>query len=184
MKKIKPPFTKYPGNRWMARQVEKTGSESSIPFIHGVVRGALANPSTVDPGAVLEEVFKDAEPEGLFNDNFDKLSMAFLFLYNDTARSLTSSRPLPQALSSDIRTEAGWHFLLLEVSDLADGFVRGFNLKELPDKQRLVFKLKVFEGMEIKEIARAMGTAEGTVKSHLFRATRFLREELKEWAQF
>ena len=147
MEKIKPPFTKYPGNRWMARQVEKTGSESSIPFIHGVVRGALASPSAVDPGAVLEEVLKDAEPEGLFNDNFDKLSMAFLFLYNDTARSLTSSRPLPQALSSDIRTEAGWHFLLLEVSDLADGFVRGFNLKELPDKHRFPDTLAILHAL-------------------------------------
>lgn len=54
-------------------------------------------------------------------------------------------------------------------------------LSLLPDKQRLVFKLKVLEGMEIREIARVMGTAEGTVKSHLFRATRFLRGELKEW---
>jgi DNA-directed RNA polymerase specialized sigma24 family protein len=36
--------------------------------------------------------------------------------------------------------------------------------------------------MSIREIAQVIGTAEGTVKSHLFRATRFLREELKEWA--
>lgn len=136
MKKLKPPFTEYPGNKWMARQVENTGSESSIPFIHGVLRGALANPSAVDPGAALEEVLKDAELESLSQDGFDKLSIAFLFLYNDTARSLTSSRPLPQALSSDIRTEAGWLFLLSEASDLVDGFFRGFNLKKLPDKQR------------------------------------------------
>jgi RNA polymerase sigma-70 factor, ECF subfamily len=53
----------------------------------------------------------------------------------------------------------------------------------LPEKQRLVFQLKVLHGMSIREIAGAMGTAEGTVKSHLFRATHFLREELQEWAK-
>ena len=55
------------------------------------------------------------------------------------------------------------------------------SLKALPEKQRLVFQLKVFHGMRIREIAQVIGTAEGTVKSHLFRATRFLREELREW---
>jgi len=56
------------------------------------------------------------------------------------------------------------------------------SLKALPERQRLVFQLKVLHGMSIREIAEVIGTAEGTVKSHLFRATRFLREELKEWA--
>ena len=56
------------------------------------------------------------------------------------------------------------------------------SLKALPERQRLVFQLKVLHGMSIREIAQVIGTAEGTVKSHLFRATHFLREELKEWA--
>ncbi len=56
------------------------------------------------------------------------------------------------------------------------------SLKVLPERQRLVFQLKVLHGLSIREIAQVIGTAEGTVKSHLFRATRFLREELKEWA--
>jgi RNA polymerase sigma-70 factor (ECF subfamily) len=57
------------------------------------------------------------------------------------------------------------------------------SLKSLPEKQRTVFQLKVLDGMTIREIAEVLGAAEGTVKSHLFRATRFLREELKGWAQ-
>jgi len=56
------------------------------------------------------------------------------------------------------------------------------SLNFLPERQRLVFQLKVLHGMSIREIAQVIGTAEGTVKSHLFRATHFLREELKEWA--
>jgi RNA polymerase sigma-70 factor (ECF subfamily) len=51
----------------------------------------------------------------------------------------------------------------------------------LPDRQRVAFKLKVLHGMSIKEIAEVMGLAEGTIKSHLFRATRCLQQALKDW---
>ncbi|OQX24443.1 MAG: hypothetical protein BWK80_20820 [Desulfobacteraceae bacterium IS3] len=56
-------------------------------------------------------------------------------------------------------------------------------LMNLPDRQRMVFQLKVFEEMSIPEIAGVMNLAEGTVKSHLFRATCFLRNALKEWVK-
>lgn len=55
-------------------------------------------------------------------------------------------------------------------------------MRLLPVMQRLVFQLKVLEGMSIAEIAEVTGTAEGTVKSHLFRATHALRTALKDWA--
>jgi RNA polymerase sigma-70 factor (ECF subfamily) len=57
------------------------------------------------------------------------------------------------------------------------------SLKSLPEKQRMAFQLKALHGMSIPEIARMMGTAEGTVKSHLFRATQFLREKFKDWEE-
>lgn len=53
----------------------------------------------------------------------------------------------------------------------------------LPEKQQTAFQLKVLHGMTIREIAAVMGAAEGTVKSHLFRATRRLREILKDWVE-
>ncbi len=55
-------------------------------------------------------------------------------------------------------------------------------LQGLPDKQRIVFQLKVLEDMSIKEIAHVLSCAEGTVKSHLFRATRQLQKDLRDWA--
>lgn len=55
-------------------------------------------------------------------------------------------------------------------------------LRSLSERQRVVFQLKVLEEMSIPEIAQVMKMAEGTVKSHLFRATHVLREALKEWA--
>jgi DNA-directed RNA polymerase specialized sigma24 family protein len=36
--------------------------------------------------------------------------------------------------------------------------------------------------MSIREIAQVMGSAEGTVKSQIFRATHTLRAVLKDWA--
>jgi len=56
-------------------------------------------------------------------------------------------------------------------------------MKALPEKQRAAFQLKVLHGMSISEIAQVMDTAEGTVKSHLFRATRALRQALKNWEE-
>jgi DNA-directed RNA polymerase specialized sigma24 family protein len=37
--------------------------------------------------------------------------------------------------------------------------------------------------MKIREIAQIVGSAEGTVKSHLFRATHSLRDALQDWVQ-
>ena len=59
----------------------------------------------------------------------------------------------------------------------------GKALEALPEKQRTVFQLKVFHGLALAEIARMMGSAQGTVKTHLFRATRALRESLSEWGK-
>jgi RNA polymerase sigma-70 factor (ECF subfamily) len=56
-------------------------------------------------------------------------------------------------------------------------------LRALPDKQRMVFQLKVLNEMTIREIAQVTGSSEGTIKSHLFRATHSLRNVLKDWAE-
>jgi RNA polymerase sigma-70 factor (ECF subfamily) len=61
-----------------------------------------------------------------------------------------------------------------------EGAVRSA-MASLPDKQRLICHLKLFEELRISEIAAITGLAEGTVKSHLFRATRSLRKRLKDW---
>lgn len=56
-------------------------------------------------------------------------------------------------------------------------------MKKMSEKQRMVLTLKMAEGMRIPEIAQVMGLAEGTVKSHLFRATRAMRADLAQWAE-
>jgi len=48
----------------------------------------------------------------------------------------------------------------------------------LPEKQRTVFLLRFVEELDLLEIAAATGMKEGTVKAHLFRALRTVRERL------
>jgi RNA polymerase sigma-70 factor (ECF subfamily) len=52
--------------------------------------------------------------------------------------------------------------------------------ESLPEKQRTVFLLRFVEDMDLLEIAVATGMKEGTVKTHLFRALRAVRERLGE----
>lgn len=54
-------------------------------------------------------------------------------------------------------------------------------LSLLPERQRTVFQLKVLHEMTLQEISQTMDVAVGTVKSHLFRATQFMRKTLEDW---
>ena len=53
--------------------------------------------------------------------------------------------------------------------------------QSLSPKQRTVFQLKIFQEMSIPEIASILNLAEGTVKTHLFRATQFIQRRLQGW---
>ena len=52
-------------------------------------------------------------------------------------------------------------------------------LDKLPAKQKAVFVLRFYQDMSLKEIGKVLKLSEGTVKSHLFRTMRKLREYLK-----
>lgn len=49
---------------------------------------------------------------------------------------------------------------------------------QLPERQRTVFLLRFVEDMELLEIAAVTGLKEGSVKIHLFRAVRRVREQV------
>lgn len=56
-------------------------------------------------------------------------------------------------------------------------------LAQLSENQRIVFVLKHMHGYKVKEIAEKTGYSEGTVKTHLFRGTRKLKNVLAEHFQ-
>jgi len=53
-------------------------------------------------------------------------------------------------------------------------------IEKLPEQQRAAFVLHDVEGYRHEEIAEMMNIAEGTSKSNLHRARKFLREELRK----
>ena len=57
-------------------------------------------------------------------------------------------------------------------------------LEVLSDAQRQVFVLRHYEGLQLAEIAEALGCSVGSVKVHLFRAVRKLRCELEDLGRF
>jgi len=53
-------------------------------------------------------------------------------------------------------------------------------IQSLPDRQRMVFVLRHYDQLQLSDIARVLNCAEGTVKSHLYRAVATLQDKLED----
>lgn len=78
------------------------------------------------------------------------------------------------------------HELFDESSDVESGVderMRGQRVREavskLPDRYRRIIEMRHFGHMDVMEIAKALNTPEGTIKSWLFRARAILKKELQ-----
>ncbi|PCI19177.1 MAG: RNA polymerase sigma factor [Piscirickettsiaceae bacterium] len=67
----------------------------------------------------------------------------------------------------------------LQGEEIGDGLVSA--LKQLPSRQQQAFLLRVWEGLSVKETADAMSCSDGSVKTHLSRATSRMRDLLEDY---
>lgn len=79
------------------------------------------------------------------------------------------NQPAPASTGPDRRSDA---------ADMAQTLEQV--LVDLPLRQQQAFLLRIWEGLDTAETARAMGCSQGSVKTHLSRAMRALRERLEE----
>jgi RNA polymerase sigma-70 factor (ECF subfamily) len=71
----------------------------------------------------------------------------------------------------------------LEILDQIDNAMKIQNLQEalktLPRRQLQAFICRIWEGLSVAQTARSMKCSQGSVKTHLFRALKHIRNEIK-----
>ena len=86
--------------------------------------------------------------------------------------------PDPVELAGDSRPDPGREFQSQEAMRLLRK-----SLDKLSPRQQVIFNLRHYEGLPLKEIAAHLDLETGTVKAHLHRAVTQLRQDLAEYRE-
>ncbi len=134
MKKRKDPVAKYPGNEWLAKKLKTLKIEATAPFVHGVIRGAMANPVGIHPAIAFARINGNKNPLSQGSRQLEQFILSLLHLWNDTADNYDMGRRFPRALTADPFTRKDERIFNDEIIDLADGFLEGFCLARIPKR--------------------------------------------------
>jgi RNA polymerase sigma-70 factor (ECF subfamily) len=139
--------------------------EKAEDFVHDLFTKLIHRPELFDPSRSFKTwVYSVA-------NNMCKNEYKKQEIRKNTSNGLDSSYPVSDGTKNTMNDVH--HSLFKEAFDE--------QLQELDGKHREVFELRHFEGLSMKEIADVLEINEGTVKSRLFYATKYLAEALKEY---
>lgn len=119
-------------------------------------------------------------------DYFD-LERSFKTWVYSVANNMCKNEYKKQEVRKGMSNGLDNHYSLFDTSvnvigEVQDAFFKEAfeeSMKKLDDKHREAFALRHIEGLSIKEIADVLEINEGTIKSRLFYATKYLAEHLK-----
>jgi RNA polymerase sigma-70 factor (ECF subfamily) len=89
-----------------------------------------------------------------------------------------NNAPDPVELARDTRNDPGRTFQSQEAMQALRK-----SMEKLSSRQQVVFTLRHYEGLPLKEIAEHLGLEIGTVKAHLHRAVTQLRQDLTDYRE-
>ena len=139
--------------------------EKAEDFVHDLFTKLIHRPELFDPSRSFKTwVYSVAA--NMCKNEYKKQEIR-----RNTSNGLDSSHPVSDS-SKNTLNEA--HNAL---------FKEAFEdqIRILDAKHREVFEMRHFDGLSMKEIAEVLEISEGTVKSRLFYATRYLAEGLKDF---
>ena len=150
-------------------------------------------------GYFVSKLWRDREKaEDFVHDIFAKIikkpelfdpSRKFKTWFYSVANNMCKNEYKKQEVRKNTSTGLDQHYSLSDVnsnvmSEVQDAqFREEFedSLEALDNKHKEVFRLRHLDGLSIKEIAEVLEISDGTVKSRLFYATKYLAKSLKEF---
>ena len=139
--------------------------EKSEDFVHDIFAKIIKKPESFDPSRKFK-TWLYSVANNMCKNEYKKQEVR-----KDTTSGLDNHYSLKDDSSN----------VLSEVQDSQFRYEFEVSLHALDIKHKEVFELRHVNGLSIKEIAEVLVISDGTVKSRLFYATKYLSESLKEF---